>query len=184
MRVFVAIDLTEEIRKKAVELINQLKGLDIDAKFTAPENLHITMKFLGEADEQSVKDIEAAISDTLKDFHPFNVSIQGIGYFGNPKHIKTLWIDTGGEGREELVKMAKALNASLDHIRHEDRDPKPHITLGRVKSGRHRDELLKKLEAMNHVKLGKMDMKLVTLKKSELSKEGPHYTDLNAFELA
>jgi len=184
MRLFIAVGLTEEIRRRAVEVINQLKGLDIDVKFTEPENLHFTLKFLGEVHEQGVKEIESAISAAIKDFKPFRVSVEGLGYFGSPRHVKTLWIDTASPGREELVKLASRLNAGLDHVRHEDREPKPHLTIGRVRSGRNREALLAKLAEMKHVKLGEMDVKLVKLKQSVLSREGPHYTDIKVFELA
>jgi len=182
-----AIDLTDDIREKAAEIINKMKSLDIDVKFVEPKNLHITMKFLGDVSEDRVNGIEDAISGAVKALKdsgskPFKVSVEGLGYFGVPSHIKTLWVDTG-EGHEELVKLVGAMNAALDHIRKDDRKPKPHITLGRVKSGRNREALLKMLEEMKHVKLGEMDVKLVKLKQSVLSKEGPHYSDLKSFEL-
>jgi len=185
MRTFIAVDITPEIRQKAVEIAGQLMDLDIDMKFTDPENLHFTLKFLGEVSDDRVNEIADSISAALAEnnFKQFRVSVEGLGYFGNPNHIKTLWIDTG-EGREELVKLASTLNASLDHVRHEEREPKPHLTIGRVKSGRNREALLKKIEELKHVKLGEMDVKLVKLKQSVLSSKGPTYTDLKVFELA
>jgi 2'-5' RNA ligase len=189
MRLFIAVDLSGEIRKKVAELINQLKGLDVDVKFTEPKNLHFTLKFLGEVrasegDEGVVKDIETSINKAISDIKPFRISVQVLGYFGSPSHIKTLWIDTALPGREVLVKLASQLNVSLDHIRHEDREPKPHLTIGRVKSGRNREALLSFIEQNKHVKLGEMDVKLVKLKQSVLSREGPQYTDLKVFELS
>ena len=185
MRTFIAVDISPEIRQKAVEIIGQLEELGADVKFTEPENLHFTLKFLGEVSDDRVNEITDVVSAALakNSFRQFRISVDGLGYFGNPGHIKTLWIDTG-EGREDLVKLAGALNASLDHVRHEDREPKPHITIGRLKSGRNREALLKKIEELKHVKLGHMDVKLVKLKQSVLSRKGPHYTDLKVFELA
>lgn len=188
MRLFIAVDITDEIRERVEQIINQIKELDVDVKFTESQNLHFTLKFLGEVPstidgEDGVKNIESSISKAISDIRPFKISIQGLGYFGSPKHIKTLWIDTASPGREVLVKLAGQLNASLDHIRHEEREPKPHLTIGRIKSGRNRETLLNYIEQNKHVKLGEMDVKLVKLKQSILSREGPHYTDLKVFEL-
>ena len=182
MRLFVAVDLTEDMRKKAAEIMNQLKGLDIDVKFVEPQNLHFTLKFIGEVDEGHVNEIEKSVSDAVRDFKPFKVSVEGLGYFGNPSHIKTIWIDTR-QGREELVNLAKRMDIVLDHVRREARGPKPHITIGRAKSGRNRDALLSFIKKNKHVKLGYMDVKVVCLKQSVLSREGPHYTDLKVFGL-
>ena len=121
MRLFVAIDVPKQIRIKVSEVMNKLKSIGIDVKFTEPENLHFTMKFLGEVHgseggEDRVKDIQERISSALSNFKPFHISVEGLGYFGKPSYIKTLWIDTASPGREELVKMAKALNDNLSNI--------------------------------------------------------------------
>lgn len=183
MRLFVAIDLPEAVKEKAAFVIGKLKELGIDVKFTESENIHFTLKFLGEVSEDRVKEIEGIISNALGRTKPFRVSVEGIGYFGKPEYIKTIWVDTG-EGREELVKLARAMNEALNDIRQEYREPKPHLTLGRVKSGRNREALLDKIEELRHVKFGEMDVKLVKLKQSVLSREGPQYTDLRSFRLA
>ena len=82
-----------------------------------------------------------------------------------------------------LVNLAKRMDIVLDHVRREARGPKPHITIGRAKSGRNRDALLSFIKKNKHVKLGYMDVKVVCLKQSVLSREGPHYTDLKVFGL-
>ncbi|RLI97501.1 MAG: RNA 2',3'-cyclic phosphodiesterase [Candidatus Aenigmatarchaeota archaeon] len=182
MRLFIALDITEDIRERACEIIEDLKSTGCDAKFTEKENLHMTLKFLGEVREEDVKAIENATENAIKGIEPFMLSVEGMGYFGNPKNIQTLWINTK-EGREVLMKLAKRLNFALDHIRHEGREPKPHLTLGRIRSGRNRDKLLEAIDKNKDLKLGNMEVNEIKLKKSVLSNEGPTYTDLKAFTL-
>ncbi len=119
----------------------------------------------------------------MKDVKEFRIGIGKIGYFGSPGHVKTLWIDVN-EGREELVNLIVKMNQNLNHIRHEVRKPNPHLTIGRVKSGRNREILLETINSMKNVKLGEMIVKFVKLKQSILTREGPVYSDVKVFELA
>ncbi|RLJ09281.1 MAG: RNA 2',3'-cyclic phosphodiesterase, partial [Candidatus Aenigmatarchaeota archaeon] len=91
MRVFVAVDLDTESRKKITEIEKSLKDEDFDIKFVEPDNLHITLKFLGEVCEDDVKEIENIISEAAQKTKRFTISIKGAGYFGNRSHIKTIW---------------------------------------------------------------------------------------------
>jgi len=182
MRLFIAVEINENVRKEAIEVMEKIRALDADIKFTEPDNLHLTLKFLGEVPEERVKEVENVIIGAVKDFKAFRISIEGLGYFGKPNYIRTLWLDIY-KGREELMKLARNINTALDYIRHETREPKPHLTIGRVKSGRNKEALLKEIESLKHVKLGEMGVKFVKLKQSILTKERPHYADLKAFEL-
>jgi len=185
MRLFLAVEVVEDIRRKIGEVINEIKELNADVKFTKIENLHYTLKFLGEVYEQHVNGIEKIIIDTIrnKPIKPFDLSIQGFGFFGNSSHIRAIWIDSE-QGHEELVKLAKAMNEALNHIRRDDREPKPHLTVGRVRSDKNNEKLLEKIKLLTNVKFGYMHVKQIKLKQSVLSTEGPYYTDLKAFELA
>jgi len=97
--------------------------------------------------------------------------------------MKTIWIDTISPGREVLVKLSKVLNTALNHIRNEEREPMPHITIGRVKSARNKDILLRKIDELKHIKLGSIEVKSIKLKKSILSQDGPTYSNLMEFRL-
>ncbi len=152
-------------------------------KFVEPENLHFTLKFLGEVPEQDVKGVEEKISSVVKGVKQFRLSLERFGYFGKPGYIRSLWIDVG-EGKDELVKLIENMNQNLDHIRREVHRANPHLTIGRVKSGRNRDILLREIESLKDVKLGEMPVKFVKLKQSTLTKKGPIYSDLKVFELA
>ncbi len=182
MRLFVAIELDENLRGKVEDIENQIRTCDCDVKFVEPENLHFTLKFLGEVPEQGVKEIEERISALVKGVKQFRLSLEGFGYFGKPDYMRSLWIDVG-KGKDELVKLIEGMNQNLNHIRREVHEANPHLTIGRVKSGRNREALLETVNSLKDVKLGEMLVKFVKLKQSTLTKKGPIYTDLRSFEL-
>jgi len=182
MRLFVAIEIDDEIKNRIVEAINRFRNNDFDIKLVEPKNLHLTVKFLGEVGEDRLHDIENNISDVVKSFKPFRISLENMGYFGNPDYIRVVWIDTI-EGRETITKLIHEVNGKLKHIRREEHEPSPHLTIGRVKSGRNREKLIHEIQKMSHVKFGEMNVKLVKLKLSELTKQGPIYRDVKLFHL-
>jgi 2'-5' RNA ligase len=182
MRLFVAIELDENLKSKVEEIENQIRKCGCDVKFVEPENLHFTLKFLGEVPEQDVKGIKDKISASVKGMKQFKLSLEGFGYFGKPDYIRSLWIDVG-EGKDELVKLIENMNQNLDDIRREVHGANPHLTIGRVKSGRGRQALLETINSLKDVKLGEMLVKFVKLKQSTLTKKGPIYSDLKIFEL-
>jgi len=182
MRLFVAIDLEEGMKEKIVEAINSFPRGSFDIKWVEKDNLHLTVKFLGEVDEGKVKEIMNKIENVLKESHPFRISIEGLGYFGSPSHLRTLWVDVK-KGREKIVEIIEKMNKDLDDVKKDSHPPSVHVTLGRVKSGRNRDLLLRTIGEMKDVKFGEMDVKVVKLRQSMLDKKGPQYSDVKVFEL-
>ncbi|MFH1445041.1 MAG: RNA 2',3'-cyclic phosphodiesterase [Nanoarchaeota archaeon] len=182
MRLFIAVDLDAEITEKIENEINPIRKKGVDVAFTLPENLHITMKFLGEVAEQQIEKLKEDVSSTLSGVKQFKVDIKGMGYFGRPDFMKIVWLGIS-EGRSELVNMIRALNTSLDYLRSEDYEPHPHITIGRVKTGKNKDVLLHEVESKRNLEIGKMLVKQIKLKQSELTDKGPVYSDLMTIKL-
>lgn len=182
MRVFLAIDVDNKIRNQIKEAIKQFPKEDFDIKFVEPENLHFTVKFLGEVYEDKLPEVQKLVSEAVKDFRSFRISLGNMGYFGNPSYVKVLWIDMK-EGCETILELMKQMNKKLGHIRREDFKSTPHLTIGRVKSGRNKDKLLHKIDEMSHMKFGEFDVKFVELKSSQLTKQGPLYRTLEQFPL-
>ncbi len=100
------------------------------------ENLHITLKFLGETDKKI--DIEAKIKEAVKQFSPFMVSLKGIGAFPSPKRARILWIGVK-EGVKHLTDLFVALEKKIHELGFEKEMRKftPHITFARVKNGKY-----------------------------------------------
>ena len=182
MRLFIAVELDEKVRKEALKEMDYLRPKGIDVAFTAPENLHITMKFLGEVAEQQLEKVKGDLTSTMSGVKQFKVNVKGMGYFGRPEFMKVVWLGMD-EGRDELVNIIKSLNKSLSYIGTENRPPHPHITIGRVKTCKNREVLLHEIKSKQDVEIGEMAVKQIKLKKSELTEGGPIYTDLMTLSL-
>lgn len=182
MRAFIAIDLERNLAGHVKRMQESLRETGADVKFVEPENLHFTVKFLGEVSEQDLEGISRTVSHSVSGFKPFRIGIDGLAYFGSERHIRTIFLDVKG-GRERLQEILSTVNEALDYIRHEDHKPRPHLTIGRVRSSKNREILLEKLRGLSYVKIGEMDVKFVKLKQSVLAKKGPAYSDVKAFEI-
>jgi len=182
MRLFLAVELNNETIRKIDQIENEFKVKDLDIRFVEPKNLHITLKFLGEVDESKMNDVVKKISDDLSGVKQFRVNVEGFGYFGKPNYIRTLWVDIK-EGKEQLVMLIKRFNKSLNHIRSDSHKPNPHITIGRIRSGRNKDVLLHETITLRNVKFGELHVKEIKLKKSTLTPKGPLYEDVKVFKL-
>jgi len=182
MRLFIAIDLGEDIIRRITKIEDELKRKDVDVKFVEPENLHLTLKFLGEVSENQLDVIKKETEMAVSGFSEFQISIEGCGYFGNPNYIRVLWIGVN-KGREKLIDIIDMLNKSLESVRRDEYKPNPHLTIGRVRSGKNREFLLHEVESLEHVKLGEINVKEIKLKESVLSRKGPVYNDIKIFKL-
>ena len=182
MRLFVAVDLNESVRKRIAEVQRKLDSADYDLKIVEPENLHLTLKFLGEVDESTCEHVKELISEAVKDVHAFALSFEGIGYFGNERFMKVVWLGVKG-GKDEFVRAAKSLDKHLSFIRKEEHDMSPHLTIARVKSGRNVQSLAREVNSLRDVKIGEVRVKEIKLKKSVLTPEGPVYSDVKTFHL-
>lgn len=180
MRLFVAIDLPEEIRQKIGEIQQMLKEGRPDVVWVKPDNMHITLKFIGETSEDKLSDIKTRIKEVVKNFRPFDITLSGIGYFGSPKYVRAIWI--GGDSGE-VKQLMEGLENALRDYRNENREPTIHLTLGRMRSARGREELLQKIKEMQNIEIGKVHVDVVKLKESRLTPKGPIYTDIEIFEL-
>lgn len=182
MRLFVGIDLDQKAKQDIGNVIERLKNSGSDVKWTDPDNLHVTIKFLGEVHGDDVKEIEKRVSDTLKGVKKFTMSICEVGYFGRPGHMKVIWVGMK-EGRENVTELSKNINKGLSHVRKEDHKFSPHITIGRVRSGRNSEKLMKEMDELRYVKLCEVDVNEIKLKQSVLREDGPVYSDFKTFTL-
>ena len=182
MRLFVAAEISDEIRHECKKMIDSLNESGADLKTVRPENLHVTMKFLGDVREDYVK----RVSDTLKqfsgDFQPLRAGFSVMGYFGGTRFPRVIWVGIS-EGREIISEMAGDLNKRLSWIRKDDRKPRPHLTLARVRTTRNTEKLLDTIRLLRDVKLGELNVNEIVLKQSILKPDGPVYKDIEVFRL-
>jgi RNA 2',3'-cyclic 3'-phosphodiesterase len=192
MRIFVALDIEEEIRVRISGFITEMRELAPDVRWVTPGSLHLTLKFIGEKPDASVKQIEkslASISATV-----FNISFRGAGFFPTAKSARVFWV--GIEADVGLVKLASDIEDALFAIgiAKESRAFSPHLTLARAGSGapsRQRSDkqnkrferLQQRLSNAPYPEFGAMTSREYFLYRSQLSSQGSRYTKIARFEL-
>jgi RNA 2',3'-cyclic 3'-phosphodiesterase len=183
MRMFISIGITEDVRRACMDMISRLMGSGADLRTIDPDNLHMTLKFLGEVREDGVKDISERIRKVAFAEPPFTLGISMLGYFGSTRFPRTVWAGVS-DGRDRLISISKALNNELSHIRNEEKEPRPHLTLARVKTVRNAEKLVDTIRSNRNVKFGEVYVKEILLMRSQLTPTGPIYSELERFALS
>ena len=194
MRIFVGIDLEDEIRTKIARFLDGVRGFDSDARWVRPESLHITLKFIGEQKPEQV----AAITGRLQLVKGKTAEIRfaGYGFFPTAKAPRVFWI--GIQFGPELAELASSVDSALAELQipREERPFSPHLTLARGSGGsgspkwRKGDgpnsafaELQKRLAAMSELDFGTMTAREFFIYQSQLSPGGSKYSKLQGFPL-
>ena len=182
-RLFVAVEINEETRKKLAEFQSNLKKAGADISWVAPENIHITLKFIGYIDEGKLDTVTDIIKNSVTHINPFNLSCVGAGVFPtqkNPRVIFAQVLDTDGA----LAKIHERLDNQLVAlgVAHEERKFEVHITVGRIKTRRNVWKLMESMNSYSGFKFGSEHITQVVLMKSELSPQGPAYTKLHSID--
>ncbi|MGQ9508237.1 MAG: RNA 2',3'-cyclic phosphodiesterase [Thermodesulfobacteriota bacterium] len=184
LRTFLAIELPTAIHKRLEEIQRELKESEADVRWVDPKKIHLTLKFFGYIEEKDIEPIVESIGKSLQKISPFFLRVKGIGGFPNLKNPRILWV-----GLEDSSGILSSLQIQLEEeferigFRHEDRPFHPHLTLGRMKSNRGRNELIEKMERLKGKDFGKFQVEKVILYKSDLRPTGPLYTPLKEVRL-
>ena len=173
MRIFVAIEVSN---KDVLNSIHKIQTeLNIKAKPVELHNMHFTVQFLGEVSEEMVRKISDALSSI--EFSAFSISFARVGVFPKKSNFpRVIWIGTN-DGINELEKLAEMIHSRLSQLGfNPDKKFKPHVTIFRVKSKI--EGISSKLEKFSACSFGQQEISEIKLKKSELTPNGPIYTDL------
>ncbi|MCA9265411.1 MAG: RNA 2',3'-cyclic phosphodiesterase [Planctomycetales bacterium] len=188
-RTFLAVDCAEFLEATVSQLIRRLdapSGSDPGpaVKWVRPENLHLTLKFFGDIDDEDIVAISRAVPKALVDRDPFPVRLAGVGAFPDVQRARTLWIGFQS-GSEELIALQEAIDEQLADIgfRPERRRFHPHLTIGRLRDGRNRDALVRRIEQEQDFSAEPFFVEELVLVASHLKPKGPTYTVLSSFEL-
>ena len=175
-RGFIAIDI--ESFPKLIQFENEIKNSGSILKLVEPENIHITLKFLGDTDKENIEKIEEIIKDAVKLTDPFEIKLNGCGVFPNQNYIKVMWI--GIKNGDPIGKIADIIDEKLSGLgfEREKRKFSAHLTVARVKSAKNKDKLLQIIEKYRDTEFGSFKVDSIKLKESELTPKGPIYTTL------
>jgi 2'-5' RNA ligase len=172
MRLFVAVPLPDELKAKIADLGKEIEQDGI--KLVKPENMHITLKFIGDVEEHKIGDIEQSLREAS--FSGFTCDAKGVGVFPNENYIRVVW--TGAESDGKLEALAEKVGKALAGYGKKDRFSS-HITIARVKR---RVDLKAFLEKHRQDELGPFDVSRFELMSSELKPGGPEYSVVATFE--
>jgi RNA 2',3'-cyclic 3'-phosphodiesterase len=188
MRVFIAIDIDDKIRKAIADLqkqiaskVNVKKG---DLKWVEPNNIHLTLKFLGEISEEQLNQVKE-ITETVASAHQkFNLEIESVGSFGG-RSAKIVWVGAK-KGTDELLALQKDLDDLLAQagFPKEDREFSAHLTLCRVNHPIAGIKIGEAIAQFSRLKLGSIAAEALCVYQSQLTPAGPNYTILGTFKLA
>jgi len=173
MRTFVAIEISND------NIINSIKKfqseININAKPVESENFHFTLQFLGEVSEEISQKIIQALRKI--EFSSFSVNLKGVGAFPKPKFPRVVWVGTDNDGGNMLIQLSKKVEKALEPLGFfSDKPFRPHLTVLRIK--KKIGDITNELDRQKTIDFGMQEVTNLKLKKSELTPNGPIYSDL------
>jgi 2'-5' RNA ligase len=178
MRLFAAIDIDSQIRDRMEQIQLQLqRDLHLrgrEVKWVRPEQIHLTLKFLGEVRDEMVTQVCETVTQTASQFDNFDMQVRGIGVFGRPARV--VW--AGIEPCPPLIKLQAALDDAFEKIGwdKEQRAFAGHLTVCRVKTAAAGKRLAATIDQRHDEMLGTVWVDKVVLYESRLSSSGPEYS--------
>jgi 2'-5' RNA ligase len=181
IRSFLAFDIeNDDVRKRLASAQTRLVQTGADVKLVETENIHITMRFLGDVSVGMVEKIFEEMKKT--EFKPFTVQIKGVGVFPTLSYPRVVWAGIT-EGAEQLRHVFNQIEPRLRVLGFAP-DPKgfsPHLTIARVRSARNKVQLSEFVTKNVTHEFGNIKAECLRLKKSALSPKGPTYSTLKEF---
>jgi 2'-5' RNA ligase len=181
IRSFMAFDIeSDTVLNRLATAQSSLVQTGADLKLVEPQNIHITIRFLGNITQAMAE----KILDEMKriQFAPFNVQIKGIGAFPNPHYSRVVWAGIT-DGADQLKNVFSQLEPRLRSLGFtpDHKGFSPHLTIARVRSGRNKQQLAEFITENANYEFGNINAKCLRLKKSTLTPRGPIYSTLKEF---
>lgn len=185
IRSFIAIPLPEDVQAAAGRMVDRMRDVAPGVKWVDSENLHLTLKFLGDVDNREVIDVCKALRQCCQGVEPFSLKLHGVGGFPDLQRARVIWAGVEDEG-DYLCPLAQAIDEKMGELRfkREFRDYQPHLTLGRLKKGsRLTDDFAKVAAGLAKTQLGVVQVQELHLCGSFMEKSGPTYNVMDRVEL-
>lgn len=177
MRTFIAVEIGQDSKDKLAKLEDEFKRIAADVKWVKPDNIHITLKFLGEVPAGDIEKINKAVETATQKFKTFEINLREVGGFPSLKNPRVIWVGVE-EGKEELIRLSQSVDRELSSLGFppEERDFVPHLTIGRVKSSKNIKELAQKIDKHQNANFGQGIVDKVLIMESNLNLKGPTYS--------
>jgi RNA 2',3'-cyclic 3'-phosphodiesterase len=184
MRTFIAIDLDESIKKELDALINELRTLPTNIRWTHSKGMHLTLKFLGETKEVQRPAVMELLENITAFSESFILNFRGTGWFppGN-RSPRIIW--AGCQENENILSLQQTIENNLEKLRfqREKRTYHPHLTLGRVRSSKNIHKIVDELIRQKDKDFGSMKVTKITFFQSKLKPTGAEYQVLSEHKL-
>ncbi len=179
IRTFIAFNLPEQIISHIRTVQNSIKSHGFKASWVVPENIHLTLKFVGNTNKADVEKIGRTMSDTVSEYSPISLAAKGLGVFPSIKRPRVIWIGLKGQ-TSLLIELQKKLDENLEQIGfpRENRPFKAHLTLARIKGDIDSKKLLDAIKESGDLESETFIAGNITLFKSDLKPTGAVYTKL------
>jgi 2'-5' RNA ligase len=187
VRCFIAIELPEGVKRGLRELQAQLKAESLaPVKWVDPNNIHLTLKFLGNVAAGRIDEIGQAMTNAVRGTSPLSLEVKELGVFPNPRRVQVVWVGLGGEV-EKLAALQQRIESGLEKLGFapENRRFTPHLTLARLRdraTPQEREKLGQLIAETEFDATQSFTADSVKLIKSQLTPEGPIYTCLSSAE--
>lgn len=186
MRLFVAVETPETVRRALSKWIGPLQKAFPSARWVRAENLHVTLKFIGDVSAESLDALRSAL-DTVRHASPIEINFRGAGFFPEERRPRVLW--AGIEAGAELAQLARAIDEALEPagIARETREFRPHLTVARFPEKSDNAGVARvrgTLAAADSPDFGSARVTDFHLYRSVLKPSGAEYTRLNSFNFA
>ena len=185
IRSFIAIELPTTVKQELTTLEDLLKKRCPQVvRWVDPQNIHVTLKFLGDVDSDRVDEINMAIDEATQGMSPFHLELKDLGVFPNLNRVNIIWVDAKGD-LDKLTDLQKQIESNMEQLgfAREDRDFTPHLTIGRVRDYVSPDDRKKIGQVLSQTAFASaqvITVNSVNLMKSQLTNTGAIYTRLYA----
>ena len=185
LRAFIAIELDPKVQAALGQIQKELKDVGADVKWVKPDNIHLTLKFLGDVSLEELDSIKGAMQTTLQPIKSFSMALTHLGAFPKVENPQIIWVGATAD-KNSIKSITESLEENLKGIgfEKEKRDFEPHITLGRMRSSDNKFALSKKIKNFQFPAGAPHQLvNQIALFKSTLTPQGPIYETLAKINL-
>lgn len=185
IRAFIAIDIPHSLKEKISVIQDRFRSLKGYIGLVRPSNIHLTLKFLGNISEKQISDIKGSLSESAKGILSFTLNVTEVGVFPNIRYPRVLWL-----GLEDVSGRLTLLHKNIEDnmfklgFQPEGRRFTSHLTLGRIKSLKGKNQLIKLIQSERNIRIDEViTVEKVNLMKSQLKPTGAVYSVIESVEL-
>ena len=180
VRAFIGIELDNSLKSDLKEQLRALRKSFPNLKWVDSKNYHLTLRFLGEVNNETITELKSIINNSAKGINAIKATINQLGAFPHPDHPRVIWLGLG-RGKKEMVELHSSLEADIQKLGFsgERHSYTPHLTIARLKKRSSPEDSLKKTIKNYNWKERELVIDNITLFKSRLRPSGPIYSLLH-----